>query len=46
MADVNGDGLNDYVALDYNSDGVLVAFQKPCYRAIIIFVNSVPSSPE
>jgi hypothetical protein len=32
--------------VDYNSDGVLVALQKPCYKAIIIFVNSTPASPE
>lgn len=30
MADVNGDGLKDYVVVDYNADGVLVALQKPC----------------
>jgi hypothetical protein len=46
MADVNGDRLKDYVVVDYNSDGVLVALQKPCYKAIIIFVNSTPASPE
>ena len=46
MADVNGDGLKDYVVVDYNSDGVLIALQKPCYKAHIIFVNSVPADPE
>jgi hypothetical protein len=40
MADVNGDGNDDYVVVDYNSDGVLVALQRPCtkykYRFLII----------
>lgn len=37
MADVNGDGWKDYVVVDYNTDGVLVALQKPC-RSIINYL--------
>ncbi len=32
MADVNGDGLKDYVVVDYNVNGVLVALQRPCFK--------------
>ena len=46
MADVNGDGLKDYVVVDYNSDGVLIGLQKPCYKSIIMFINSVPAGTE
>ena len=30
LADVDGDGLLDYVVVDLNVDGVLVAIQRPC----------------
>jgi hypothetical protein len=30
MADVNGDGLKDYVVADYNSKGILIALQRSC----------------
>lgn len=39
MADVNGDGLKDYVVVDYNSDGVLVALQKQCYKLRMLFIG-------
>lgn len=43
MADINGDGLKDYVVVDYNSDGILVALQRSCRKLYLPFLVHQPT---